>query len=185
MIPYKECSEDGGLLDSVQAFLAEKAGLNLVASRFAISPGFPETMREKSFTRIAGGCVAMMDEADLNIPPHSLAKVEKEKFLDERLLSLTRLHYANCAEYRRILDAMGFDPSSEWSYEELPFIPVRLFKQCELKSVLAESVGKTLTSSGTTGQQVSKIFLGREPLRPRRGPLENRLFFLESPASPC
>lgn len=48
------------------------------------------------------------------------------------------------------------------SYEDIPFLPVRLFKEYELRSIPIEAVVKTMTSSGTTGQQVSKIFLDKE-----------------------
>jgi len=41
----------------------------------------------------------------------------------------------------------------------MPFLPVRLFKDYELLSVEKSQVIKTITSSGTTGQSVSKIFL--------------------------
>jgi phenylacetate-coenzyme A ligase PaaK-like adenylate-forming protein len=43
----------------------------------------------------------------------------------------------------------------------LPFLPVRLFKELSLKSIPDEEVVKTMTSSGTTGQAVSKIYLDR------------------------
>jgi hypothetical protein len=41
-------------------------------------------------------------------------------------------------------------------------IPVRLFKEYDLLSVPKEEIVKTMTSSGTTGQSVSKIFLSKE-----------------------
>lgn len=97
----------------------------------------------------------------INIPPYSLSADEKEKLLTERLTELTRLHQANCPEYRRMLEAVGFDVDSVRSYKDLPFLPVRLFKELELKSVPQEDVVKTMTSSGTTGQAVSRIFLDR------------------------
>lgn len=40
-------------------------------------------------------------------------------------------------------------------------MPVRLFKELELRSVPKEEVVKTMTSSGTSGQAVSKIYLDR------------------------
>ena len=46
--------------------------------------------------------------------------------------------------------------------EDCPFLPVRMFKDMELKSIPEEEIFKTMTSSGTTGQQVSKIFLNRQ-----------------------
>lgn len=97
----------------------------------------------------------------LEFPPYSLGKEEKEKLLTKRLLELTRLHRENCPEYARILDSIRFDADAVTSYRELPFLPVRLFKELSLKSVPQEAVVKTMTSSGTTGQAVSKIYLDR------------------------
>lgn len=93
------------------------------------------------------------------IPPYALAAKDKEAALSGILSELTRHHYAHCPEYRSILDTLGFDVSKPHSCAELPFLPVRLFKKYELCSVPRESVTKTLTSSGTSGQAVSKIFL--------------------------
>ena len=97
----------------------------------------------------------------LRIPPYSLDGAAKEKLLTERLFELTRLHRERCPEYRRMLDAVGFDPDAARSCRELPFLPVRLFKEMDLKSVPPEDVVKTVTSSGTTGQAVSRIYLDR------------------------
>ena len=90
-----------------------------------------------------------------------MGKEEKEKVLTERLLELTEMHRAKCPAYGRMLEAVGFDPEKVKTYKDLPFLPVRLFKEMELKSVPQEEVVKTMTSSGTTGQAVSKIFLDR------------------------
>lgn len=98
----------------------------------------------------------------LNINPYSLSKEEKQQMLNERLQELTRHHYAECPEYRRMMDAIGLDIDNLLGYEDLPFLPVRLFKEFELRSCKKEDIVKTLTSSGTTGQQVSRIFLDRE-----------------------
>ena len=103
----------------------------------------------------------MTFEEILNIPPYSLNKDEKEKLLAERLVELTTIHQENCLEYARILESINFDINKVKSYKDLPFLPVRLFKELELKSVPKEEVVKTMTSSGTTGQAVSKIFLDR------------------------
>ena len=103
----------------------------------------------------------MTFEELLNIPPFSLEEEEKEKLLTERLVELTLLHKQNCQEYRQMLESIDFDADSVQSYRDLPFLPVRLFKELELKSVPSEKVVKTMTSSGTTGQAVSKIYLDR------------------------
>jgi phenylacetate-coenzyme A ligase PaaK-like adenylate-forming protein len=105
----------------------------------------------------------MYDIADIqNIPPFSLDKEQKGQFLSELLWDLTLHHHRQCPQYRRILDAWPFDVSTAISYRDLPFLPVRLFKEYELKSVEEQDVVKQMTSSGTTGQQVSRIFLDKE-----------------------
>lgn len=98
----------------------------------------------------------------LNIEPYSMNKEEKRQLLNDRLHELTRHHYASCPEYKRMMDAMGLDLDNVPEYDKLPFLPVRLFKEFELRSCKKEEVVKTLTSSGTTGQQVSRIFLDRD-----------------------
>lgn len=98
----------------------------------------------------------------LQIAPYSLDKEQKNKLLTERLIELTKHHKKNCSEYSQILDSIGFDIDKTKSYQELPFLPVRMFKELELKSIPQEEVVKTMTSSGTTGQAVSKIYLDRK-----------------------
>ena len=97
----------------------------------------------------------------LNIRPYALNNEEKERLLTERLAELTVLHQERCPEYRRMLEAVDFDPGVVKSYTDLPFLPVRLFKEMDLKSVPEEDVVKTMTSSGTSGQAVSRIYLDR------------------------
>ncbi len=101
-------------------------------------------------------------DALLSLPPYGMEKEEKRAFLTEQLKALSLHHADNCPEYARMLAAWGADPARAQSHEELPFLPVRLFKEFALKSVPEEALHKTMTSSGTTGQQVSRIFLDRE-----------------------
>lgn len=98
----------------------------------------------------------------LEMPPYSLDRVAKGALLTEALRDLSAHHLAHCEPYARMMRAVGFDPAGCTSYEQLPFLPVSLFKDLDLRSVPQEEVFKTLTSSGTTGQAVSKIYLSRE-----------------------
>ena len=97
----------------------------------------------------------------INIPPFSLAKSEKQKLLTEELLKLTDFHRINCPQYKKILEKLSYDPTKVKSYYEIPFLPVRLFKEYSLYSIPDEEIFKTMTSSGTTGQAVSKIILNK------------------------
>ena len=99
----------------------------------------------------------MTFEEILEIPPYSLGKEQKKKLLDERLSELCRLHFDKCELYKRMLEGSGGSIDGTMSYDDIPFLPVRLFKELELKSVPEDEVFKTMTSSGTTGQSVSRI----------------------------
>ena len=96
-----------------------------------------------------------------SIPPFSLGKKEKAALLNMRLNALTARHYSNCAEYRSILDSFGVKPESSGSYLDIPYLPVSLFKELDLLSVDRSEIAKTMTSSGTTGQAVSKIYIDK------------------------
>lgn len=105
----------------------------------------------------------MYDIADIqDIPPFSMGKEKKDRFLTKILGELTAFHYKQSPEYKRILDAWPFDVEGIEHYRDIPYLPVRLFKEYDLRSVGEQDVVKQMTSSGTTGQQVSKIFLDKE-----------------------
>ena len=97
----------------------------------------------------------------LNIPPYSLQKNEKEKVLNSILNELSRHHYKNCEPFTKMMDGIGYDTDKDYEYSNLPFLPVRLFKMLDLLSVEQDEVVKTMTSSGTSGQAVSRIYLDR------------------------
>jgi len=98
----------------------------------------------------------------LGIAPYSLSKEDKEKFLLSELNTLTQKHKNKSKEYGAILKAYDLYDKKITSIEDFFAIPVRLFKEYELKSCKDSEVIKTLTSSGTTSQKVSKIFLDKE-----------------------
>ena len=103
-----------------------------------------------------------MLEDFFKLSPYELSKDEKQKLLTQELLSLTKHHKLHCKEYAAILQALNFNEDSVKSYYDLPFIPVRLFKEYDLMSIDKSQVFKTMTSSGTTGQKVSKIFVDKD-----------------------
>ena len=94
--------------------------------------------------------------------PYSLNYEDKKKYLDMYLNSLNKHHYENCPEYKKILDGIDFDITKKVSSRKLPFLPVSLFKDFSLKSINETKINKTMNSSGTSGQEVSKIFIDKE-----------------------
>ena len=97
----------------------------------------------------------------LSLSPYALDATEKEELMWPGLLQLTHHHHRHCVPYAQMLDVLQADWASATSVEKLPFLPVRLFKEMELLSIARDEVFKTMTSSGTTGQQVSRIYLDK------------------------
>ena len=101
-------------------------------------------------------------ELDFRTDPYSMTSEVKDSVLTERLSFLTEYHRVRCAEYGRILAALGYAPDSAKHYSELPFLPVGIFKKLRLSSLEEGESFKSVTSSGTTGQATSQIILDGE-----------------------
>lgn len=105
--------------------------------------------------------MSMDVQAFLAGPVFTVPQADKERMLVEQLARLTEWHRARCEPYARVLDATGQHGAID-RITDVPWLPVGLFKSHRLVSVPEDEVYKTLTSSGTTGQQVSRILLDRE-----------------------
>jgi hypothetical protein len=97
----------------------------------------------------------------LATPPFGMESGEKRGLYAQELSDLTLHHYHCCPEYRRLSCLLGYTPDARMAVEEIPFIPVRLFKEYDLLSVGKQDIIKTMTSSGTSGQAVSRIYLDK------------------------
>lgn len=87
-----------------------------------------------------------------SLPLFGLGADAKKLLYEEWLSDLGAHHRDCCPEYARLCKVLGNDLA----------LPVRLFKEYELRSVSSQDVVKTMTSSGTTSQVKSRIFLDRE-----------------------
>ncbi|WP_231907189.1 LuxE/PaaK family acyltransferase [Comamonas aquatica] len=97
----------------------------------------------------------------LDTPPYSLSTAQKQPLLLDALNALTAWHAQHCTPYANMRQRM-FGTAPAACREDVPWLPVRLFKTQDLMSSERSSIIKTLTSSGTTGQAVSRIYLDRE-----------------------
>jgi hypothetical protein len=92
----------------------------------------------------------------------TLRQADREAVLLPELIELTQWHRERSQAFASILSAIGHGPGSDYQQlADLPWLPVRLFKTQQLKSIPDSEVFKVLTSSGTTGD-VSRIYLDRE-----------------------
>jgi|ETNmetMinimDraft_2_1059921.scaffolds.fasta_scaffold05214_3 phenylacetate-coenzyme A ligase PaaK-like adenylate-forming protein len=95
-------------------------------------------------------------------PPFSITNKEKSILFNEAMRSLTNHHYQHCSKYKSIFNALKYHQDACHSYDQFPFLPVRLFKDYKLSSINKKKIFKTMHSSGTSGQDVSKIYLDKE-----------------------
>ncbi len=97
-------------------------------------------------------------DALLAAPVFGVTQAMRERALLPVLAALTVHHATHCEPYARLLAATGgrLDPAE---LGDVPYLPVGLFKSHRLVSVSDDAIARTLTSSGTTGQRVSRIFL--------------------------
>ena len=93
-------------------------------------------------------------------PPYGVPQTQKDALLLEHLAALTEHHCAQCPPYARLVQALGGAASE--TVADIPFLPVSLFKTDLLTSIPDDQVFKLVTSSGTTGQAVSRITLDRD-----------------------
>jgi phenylacetate-coenzyme A ligase PaaK-like adenylate-forming protein len=93
--------------------------------------------------------------------PYSLNAADKTRLFMDLLNELGEHHRAQSEPYAKIVASLPHATAAQ-KLEDLPFLPVRLFKHLDLLSVPREQVFKTLTSSGTSGQAASRIFLARD-----------------------
>lgn len=103
-----------------------------------------------------------MIERLMDSPQFSISQGEKESLLLSELRRLDEHHRRSCEPYARIASARGWSVEGVQRLQDLPYIPVGLFKTHRLVSVPEEQVTTQLVSSGTTGQAASRILLDKE-----------------------
>jgi len=98
----------------------------------------------------------------LAMDPFSILQLEKEERFEKALSELTRHHISKCHQYKSMVNHLR--APLNWDchrLESFPFIPVRLFKHLELKSIEEKDIFKEMLSSGTSNQERSRIILDR------------------------
>jgi len=94
---------------------------------------------------------------------YSIDNSAKRKILLSELNELSKFHFSNSAHYHNIITNFRINIANGFStIEEVPFLPVRLFKTQKIQSILDSEVLKVLTSSGTTNQQAARIALDKQ-----------------------
>lgn len=98
----------------------------------------------------------------IELEQFSLNKEKKEKFFFNLLNELNNHHLLNSKEYKKISEIYFHQKGKVASTNEVPFLPVSIFKNKLLASIPEDNIYKILKSSGTTGSIPSQIVLDKE-----------------------
>ena len=82
-------------------------------------------------------------------------KLQEEREFEALALSVFHRQAEQCAPYREYIERMGIDPHAVQRIEEIPFLPIRLFKTHEVYCG-EEAPEVVFTSSATTGMTPSR-----------------------------
>ena len=88
-------------------------------------------------------------------------QLNKEEHFLREIKQLTNFHLSNCEAYKKIFRKIEIKLNSVNNINQVPFLPVNIFKSFDLMSIDRKDVFKTLISSGTSNSQPSKIYLDK------------------------
>ena len=92
--------------------------------------------------------------------PFSIKKKVKTKKFLAGVKILNSLHYGENHIYKNMIDRLDIFKNN--SLEGQPFLPVSIFKDIDFFTAKKSKITTIATSSGTSGSNVSKIFLDKE-----------------------
>ena len=101
----------------------------------------------------------------INTFPYKFSKKEKIAYFLEGINELTKFHKKKCKEYKKILDLINPSELKKANLSDYPFLPTKIFKKFDLRSVSKNKITKKLVSSGTSDKNLSKIYLDKENSR--------------------
>jgi len=86
---------------------------------------------------------------------------KKNKVFTKYINQLTSHHYKKSRLYKKYLNGLKYNPKKKYELSEIPFLPVRLFKEFDFLSIDEKKIYKILYSSGTSSGNLSKIYLDK------------------------
>jgi len=93
---------------------------------------------------------------------YSLKKNNKKKWFFEQFKRLNKHHVNNCTEYNKITKSISNNQFNIKDTSEFLFLTARIFKDINLISTKKKNIYKQLTSSGTSQNKKSNIFLDKK-----------------------
>lgn len=108
-----------------------------------------------------------------SIPQYSLNQQDKNKMLFKLLSELNHHHLKYSSDYAKIINTLYPEKHNQQTIQDIPYLPVGLFKKHDLLTIPKENIFKTLTSSGTTSSSPSKIYLDAQTAQRQTQALAN------------
>jgi len=97
----------------------------------------------------------------LEIPPYDIGNKKKDALSLLMHNQIISYHTKKSKIYKKILNLKGIKSQKFKKISDMPYLPVRLFKDFDLRSIEKKKIFKTLFSSGTSGKGKSKIYLDK------------------------
>ena len=98
----------------------------------------------------------------INQNAFSLEPNLKSKLFLKYINLLTAHHYKKSHLYKDYLSGINYKlKKKNRNLDEIPFLPVRLFKDFDFLSIKKKEIFKTLLSSGTSSNKLSKIYIDK------------------------
>lgn len=88
----------------------------------------------------------------------AIFNIQSEEEFNELALTVFKHQFRNNKVYRSFCDLLNVHPSDVTKIEEIPFLPIQLFKTRQVLSS-THNVKEIFTSSGTTGSVTSKHYI--------------------------
>ena len=98
----------------------------------------------------------------INYFPYEFSKKRKVVYFSKGIKDLTKFHKKKCKEYGKIINLINVKEMKKMSLADYPFLPTQIFKRFDLRSTGKNKIIKKITSSGTSGNETSKIYLDKE-----------------------
>ncbi|CAM3456320.1 acyl-protein synthetase [Helicobacter labetoulli] len=156
------------------SYLRTQYDKNVDSNNFAHLRPAPTQMRENLESNPINHAHKTTNSSNCSVALEALAELEGRSYLSDNDYPSNSANHSNCidkGEFLQNLESKNYalNPLSHPdldrnldSYYNAPFLPVRLFKHYALKSIEKSEIIKTMTSSGTSGQSVSQIFLDKQ-----------------------
>jgi len=77
-------------------------------------------------------------------------------------------HYKNSEYFRKFLNSQNFNPNKNYAIQDIPFLPVAIFKELELVTGRSGKIKKRVFSSSTTSNKSSTICLDQTTIDRQR-----------------